>query len=107
MSLVQVFTTLSSRGDAIALARSAVDERMAACVQVVGPITSVYRWEGRVEEAEEYLCVMKTTSPGVEALTTFVRDRHPYDTPEITAVDSVYVDERYFAWAGSETGAGT
>ena len=103
MSLVQLITTLESREQALSLAREAVDSRTAACVQVIGPITSVYRWHGDVEETEEFLCLLKVPSEGVERLTQFVRDRHPYDTPELTAVESTFVDERYLTWARSET----
>ncbi|MDP8955565.1 MAG: divalent-cation tolerance protein CutA [Actinomycetota bacterium] len=104
MSLVQIVTTLESREQALSLAHDAVDARTAACVQVIGPITSVYRWKGTLEEAVEFLCLMKVPSEGLERLIQFVRDRHPYDTPEITVVESSFVDERYLAWARSETG---
>jgi periplasmic divalent cation tolerance protein len=100
--LVQLFTTLGSRADAQVLAHAVVEERMAACAQVVGPITSVYRWEGKVEESEEFLCLMKVTADGLDQLVAFVRDRHPYDTPELTAVPSSFVDERYLAWVAGE-----
>ncbi len=103
MSLVQLITTLESRDRALTLAREVVDARTAACVQVVGPITSIYRWKGTVEEAEEFLCLMKVPSDGLERLVRFVRERHPYETPEITTVESAFVDERYLAWARSET----
>ena len=103
MSLVQLITTLEWQQDALTLARQVVDERAAGCVQVIGPITSVYRWEGEVKETEEYLCLMKVPSEGLERLVQFVRDRHPYDTPELTAVESSFVDERYLSWARSET----
>ena len=103
MSLVQLITTLESRDQAMSLARETVDARIAACVQVIGPITSVYRWEGRVEENEEYLCLMKVPGERLERLVQFVRGRHPYDTPEITALESSFVEERYLSWARSET----
>ena len=103
MSLVQLITTLESREQALSLARDAVEARTAACVQVIGPITSVYRWQGEMEETEEFLCLLKTPSEGLERLVQFVRERHPYDTPELTAVGSTFVDERYLAWARSET----
>ncbi|HEX2089909.1 MAG TPA: divalent-cation tolerance protein CutA [Actinomycetota bacterium] len=103
MSLVQLITTLESREQALSLARDAVEARTAACVQVIGPITSVYRWQGEREETEEFLCLLKVPSEGMERLVQFVRDRHPYDTPELTAVGSTFVDERYLAWARSET----
>lgn len=103
MSLVQLITTLESRDQALSLAHEVVDARTASCVQVVGPITSVYRWEGTVEETEEFLCLMKVPSEGLERLVQFVRGRHPYETPELTAVESTFVDERYLAWTRSET----
>jgi periplasmic divalent cation tolerance protein len=80
-----------------------VQARVAACVQVVGPILSVYRWEGRIEETEEFLCLMKAPAEGLERLASFVRNRHPYDTPELTALPARWVDERYLAWAVAET----
>ncbi|MDP9343018.1 MAG: divalent-cation tolerance protein CutA [Actinomycetota bacterium] len=104
-SLVQVFTTLATRDDALELARSAVEARAAACVQVVGPIASVYRWEGTVQEDSEFLCLLKAPGSRLEPLLQFVRDHHPYDTPEITAVPSAAVDDRYLAWAVAETSA--
>jgi periplasmic divalent cation tolerance protein len=103
VSLVQLLTALGSKQEALDLARAAVQARVAACVQVLGPITSVYRWEGAVEEAEEYLCLMKAPAETLERLAAFVRDRHPYETPEITAVSSEFVDGRYGAWVVSET----
>jgi periplasmic divalent cation tolerance protein len=104
-SLVQLFTTVADREAALELARAAVEARVAACVQVIGPITSVYRWEGAVQEDTEFLCLMKGPEPGLDRLVSFVRQRHPYDTPELTAVPSAFVDERYLAWAITQTGS--
>lgn len=103
MGLVQLLTTLQSREDALALARTVVEARVAACVQVLGPITSVYRWEGRLEEATEFLCFLKAPEDGLEALVEYVRQHHPYDTPEITSLDGEFVDDRYLQWARAET----
>jgi periplasmic divalent cation tolerance protein len=103
MALAQLITTVSSREQAVELGHAVVDERVAACVQVLGPITSVFRWEGSVREEQEYLCLMKVPSERLERLLQFVRGRHPYDTPELTVVNSDLVDERYVAWAESET----
>jgi periplasmic divalent cation tolerance protein len=102
-TLVQVFTTLGSKDEALALARAAVEARAAACVQIVGPITSVYRWEGLVQEEQEFLCLLKAPASRLEPLLEFVRDRHPYDTPEITAFPSAAVDRGYLAWAQTAT----
>src|SRR5918996_4331133 len=96
---MQLLTTFADRDSALSTARAAVEARVAACGQVIGPITSVYRWEQAMHAEEEYLCVMKVPSDGLDALTTFVRKRHPYDTPELTALPSAYVEQRYLAWA--------
>ena len=63
----------------------------------------MFRWEGKVEEATEHLCLMKAPLEELERLVAFVRERHPYDTPEITAVESLFTDDRYLSWARSET----
>jgi len=100
--LAQLITTLPDRPAALSLARDVVERRLAACVQVIDPITSVYRWEGSVREDTEVLCVMKVPSDRSAALTQHVRTVHPYDTPEIVVVDSSFVDHRYLAWARME-----
>jgi periplasmic divalent cation tolerance protein len=105
--LVQLLTTLGSKADALALAHAAVERRMAACVQVMGPIASVYRWEEKLEQSEEFLCVMKVPTDGLDRLVAFVRERHPYDTPELTAIESSFVDDRYLSWAQGQVEAGT
>jgi periplasmic divalent cation tolerance protein len=101
--LVQVLTTVESREQALELAHAVIEARSAACVQIVGPITSVYRWQGRVEETAEYLLLMKVPAEGAEGLAGFVRRRHPYHTPELTAVPSSFVDQRYLAWVEEVT----
>jgi len=101
--LVQLVTSLPARDDAVALARAAVEARVAACGQVVGPVTSAYRWEGAVRGEEEHLLLLKVPVEGVDALAAFIRERHPYDTPELTALDGPFIDERYLAWARAET----
>jgi periplasmic divalent cation tolerance protein len=102
--LVQLLTTVEREEDALALARAAIEARAAACVQILGPIISVYRWRGTVEEASEFLCLLKVPAEGLEGLVSFVRDRHPYDTPELTAIGSSFVDDGYLRWARKVTG---
>jgi periplasmic divalent cation tolerance protein len=103
VGLVQLITTVGSQEDGLALGRAAVEEHAAACVQVLGPLTSVYRWEGRVREDQEYLCLMTAPTERVDRLVQLVKARHPYDTPELTVVASEFVDQRYLAWAEAET----
>jgi periplasmic divalent cation tolerance protein len=98
-ALVQLVTTFGDKEGALEVARAAIQDRVAACVQVIGPITSVYRWEGSVDEEEEFLCLMKVPSGALAALVRFVRDRHPYGTPELTALPCSFVEDDYLAWA--------
>jgi periplasmic divalent cation tolerance protein len=98
-ALTHLMTTLGSREDALRLSREAVEARVAACVQVLGPIESVYRWQGEVRQEPEFLCLLKVPAAGLPRLAAFVRDRHPYETPELTELPAGFVDPRYLAWA--------
>lgn len=91
-------TTLSSREQAEQLAEALVAERLAACVNVLGPVASIYRWEGKVERDEEVLLFIKTTRAGVEPLKTRVLELHPYDTPEFLAFEVDGGTPDYLAW---------
>lgn len=103
---VEVRVTAPDAETASRIARVLVDERLAACVQVLPGITSVYRWEGTVEVATEHLLLVKSTSDRFEAIRRRVRAEHPYDTPEILAVAVVAADERYAAWLDASTAIG-
>jgi len=80
------------------LARRLVEERLAACAQVQGPVVSVYRWKGAVESATEWYCHLKTTTARLPALGARLRALHPYELPEIVAVPIVDGDPSYLAW---------
>lgn len=103
MTTCQVTTTVDDRAAAEALARSAVEARLAACGQVVGPITSVYRWEGAVETAAEWTVVFKTTTAASPALIEHVRAGHPYQVPEILVTPVVDGNPAYLAWVAEST----
>jgi len=95
---LQVVTTTASRAAARSIARAVVDRRLAACAQIVGPIESTYRWQGKVETAREWLCLMKTTQTRCRELIAAVEAIHPYDTPEIVALPIVAGSRRYLDW---------
>jgi periplasmic divalent cation tolerance protein len=95
---IQVTTTLPSRDAADRLAAQMVEDRLAACVQVVGPVSSTYRWEGRVETAQEWYCHLKTTDARLPALIARVRQLHTYQVPEIVALPIVDGDPAYLRW---------
>ncbi|GAA1556997.1 divalent-cation tolerance protein CutA [Actinomadura kijaniata] len=100
---VQVTTTTDSRAEAAALARSAVEGRLAACAQLVGPIASTYWWEGAIESAEEWMVVFKTTSDRFDELASLIDQEHSYDTPEIIATSVVAGSMDYLAWVAEQT----
>ncbi|MCQ0022633.1 divalent-cation tolerance protein CutA [Streptomyces somaliensis DSM 40738] len=101
--VLTVLTTTDDEAKAEALARSAVEARLAACAQVSGPVTSVYRWEGAVETAREWRVLFKTAAARYDALEEHVRRHHDYDTPEIVAVPVVRGGGDYLAWVERET----
>lgn len=95
---VQTATTTPGRAVARRIARKLVDSRLAACVQIVGPIESIYRWQGRVETAREWLCLIKTTRARYREVAATVEALHPYDTPEIVALPIAAGSRRYLEW---------
>ena len=103
---LQVITTTNTEEGARKIQRVLVEERAAACVQIIGPISSLYWWEGKIEEAKEWICLIKTKTevyPKVEAL---IKKNHPYEVPEIVALPIVAGSAQYLAWVGRETTAG-
>jgi periplasmic divalent cation tolerance protein len=85
------------------LARTLVGERLAACVNVVPGVRSIYRWQGRVEADDEVLLVVKTRGERVEALSERVRELHPYDLPETLALPASGGSAAYLEWVAAET----
>jgi periplasmic divalent cation tolerance protein len=87
-SLALVLTTLGADADAASIARTLVDERLAACVNVLPPMMSTYRWKGAVEQEREQQLVMKTSRAGVQALYARLIELHPYELPEFLVLDA-------------------
>lgn len=97
---VQVQTTVASKPDAERISTVLLDRRLAACVQVIGPLTSRYRWQGEIEEAQEWMCFAKTTMSKYPQLETAIRELHSYDEPEIVATPIVAGSDGYLSWIG-------
>jgi periplasmic divalent cation tolerance protein len=93
------WTTVSQRSDAERLATGIIGLRLAACVQIEGPVTSCYQWEGKVERAEEFRLCLKFLPGQSAALAAWVQANHPYDTPEWIVVQAAEVGEKYLSWA--------
>ena len=102
-----VYVTAPSADVANTLATSLVNDRLAACVNIVPAVTSVYRWQGAVETETEAMLIIKTRKDSLTALTAAVRERHPYDEPEVLALPALGGSPSYLAWVMSEAGGGT
>ncbi len=105
MSVLLVLTNLPDRGAAEALARTLVERRVAACVNVLSPCRSTYRWEGKLQVDEEHPVLIKTTRERYPALEAAVREAHPYDLPELIALPVESGLPAYLEWVRAETTA--
>src|SRR5580765_5946983 len=100
---VMVLTTLPTDADGVAFARSLVEERLAACVNLLAPMESVYRWDDNIETEAERQVVIKTSRERVAALWDRVREVHPYDVPEFIVLPIVDGNDAYLRWVGEST----
>jgi periplasmic divalent cation tolerance protein len=100
---VIVASTTDNEEAARALAVGAVDAKLGACAQIVGPITSVYRWEGAVRAEQEWRIEIKTVANRVAALTEYLTEQHSYDVPEIIATPITGGNAEYLSWLVDET----
>ena len=98
-----VYMTAGSRGEAAAIGRRLVEERLAACVNILAPMQSIYRWEGRIEEAEEVVMIAKTTTGRLERLISRVREVHSYDCPCVVAWEITEGNPDFLDWIAAET----
>lgn len=97
-TVVQVVTTTETKEEAHQIATAVVEQHLAACVQVLGPITSIYWWQGKVETAEEWLCLIKSRQSAYPELEQAIRTLHSYEVPEILCFATVNGSQDYQAW---------
>lgn len=103
---VIVLTTCSTQADALRIARGLVEKRLAACVNIVPNIASIYRWQGAIEESAECMLVVKTAVGLLENLKEELPKMHPYELPELVAVTIVDGAEPYLNWLTAELDSG-
>lgn len=103
MEALLVLTNLPDAASAQSLAERLVERRLAACVNILAPCRSVYRWQGKLESAEEAPVLIKTTADRYPALEAMIRQAHPYELPEIVAVPIDHGLPAYLAWVVAET----
>jgi periplasmic divalent cation tolerance protein len=104
---VLILTTLPAGADAAAFATALVDAQLAACVNLLPVMESVYRWEGRVQRDSERQLIIKTSRERVATLWQRVRELHPYDVPEFIVLPIVDGNDAYLRWIGEATGTPT
>ncbi|GGV57401.1 divalent cation tolerance protein [Streptomyces spectabilis] len=102
-AFLMVLTTTDTADKADTLARGAIEARLAACAQINGPVTSVYRWEGALETAREWQLLLKTTDERYAALESWLVQAHDYETPEIIATPVTRGSAAYLGWVAAET----
>jgi periplasmic divalent cation tolerance protein len=99
---LQITTTTSKRQDAEQIAVEMVSRRLAGCAQVSGPIVSTFRWQGKTETQEEWVCTIKTTSARYPEVQSAIEQIHPYQAPEIIATPIVEANQKYLEWLRGE-----
>ncbi|MEY4630276.1 MAG: hypothetical protein RIQ81_396 [Pseudomonadota bacterium] len=96
-----VYVTTPDREIAIQLAHGAVKAGLAACANIIPGMTSVYQWEGRLNEDQEVVLLFKTTEEAVSDLTAFIKTRHPYKTPAVLALPVTAGNTQFLEWISS------
>ena len=99
-----ILVTAGGEDQAVTIARTLVDERLAACVNIVGPVRSIYRWRDEVKDDPEYLLIIKTRAPLYMKVETRVREMHTYDVPEVLALNADRGSPPYIQWMLDTTG---
>ncbi len=102
MDYIEVVTTVETREDAQRIARILLEKHLAACVQIVGPITSMFRWQGEVERADEYRCQIKCRSDRFDRIERVIAEIHPYEVPEVVAHPLPTCSSDYEKWLQEE-----
>jgi len=95
---IQITTTIDSEELAMKIAGKLVEKKIAACVQVSGPITSTYEWKGKIEKAKEWYCVIKTRNNLYQEVEEAIKALHPYEVPEIIALPILEGNKDYLDW---------
>ena len=100
---LQVITTTNTEEEARVIQRVLVEEHAAACVQVIGPISSLYWWEGKIEEVGEWICLAKAKSEDYQRIESLIKENHSYSMPEILAIPVSAGNKDYLAWINEVT----
>jgi periplasmic divalent cation tolerance protein len=97
-----ILTATPSQEEAQAIAEAAIEQRLAAAVQLIGPIRSTFRWKEKIERSEEWLCLLKTSRPLYPEVEQLIRAMHSYELPGVTAIPIVAGSEAYLDWYAAQ-----
>lgn len=101
-NFVQVVTTVASKDEGEHIARALLEQRLAACVQIVGPIESFYWWQGKINKSEEWMCIAKTEMRLFQQIEETMKALHSYEVPEILAVPVSAGSDDYLQWLAEQ-----
>ncbi|MEK7542941.1 MAG: divalent-cation tolerance protein CutA [Patescibacteria group bacterium] len=99
---IQISTTVAKRSDTERIAKILSKKNLSACTQIVGPITSVYQWKGKLEKSKEWLCIIKTKMTLYKNIERVIKNIHPYELPEIVATPIIEGSREYLRWIRQE-----
>lgn len=102
MKYIQVVTTVEKKTDAESIAKNLLEKRLAACVQILGPLSSYFHWQGKLDSATEYLCLIKSREDLYGELEAQIVNLHPYEVPEILAMPVIKGSGNYLNWLAGE-----
>ena len=102
-SFILISTTTENKTDAESIAAVLLAKRLAACVQIIGPIQSRYWWENAIQQSDEFLCLIKTSSDLYQKVEEAILSVHPYDVPEIVALPIIAGSSSYLSWITAVT----
>ncbi|MGC8913202.1 MAG: divalent-cation tolerance protein CutA [Thermoplasmata archaeon] len=101
---IVVITTVEKESDAEKIATALLEKKLAGCVQIIGPIKSRYWWNGKIESACEFLCLIKTVKERYTEVEKELRNLHPYSVPEIVGLETTFCVQDYLQWLKNSTG---
>lgn len=104
MTIVSVYCVFADEAEARRIGRSLVEEQLAACVNILGPCRSIYRWQGRIEEADEVPAILKTRADTADRLIARVTELHSYEVPAVAVWPVDRLPERYAQWVEESSG---
>lgn len=99
---IQVFTTTAKKEDAKKIAKALLEKRLAACAQVMGPIGSSFWWKGKIDKAQEWMCIIKSKKSLYKKIEKCIKQNHPYQVPEIVGIPITAGNKDYLKWLDEE-----